>query len=138
MRPWYVPEKLIQEGRRDQAFEWNLVAMTRRRSLIFRFARKTLALSCLAGKRHHHYFLACPLANMTVTRTVVGHPRIRGMQVVATRDILVGEEITVPMANDYFGIRYCESSARHVSVRSHMAGLHHCTLHQTAAHLHQP
>jgi len=102
--------KLIKKGEEIKHLSGTLVAMTKEEELDLDLARKDFSIVMSSRKKTPSLFLGparfanhdCDANGRLVTRGS------EGMQVVATRDIPVGEEITVSYGDDYFGIDNCE------------------------------
>ncbi|KAL1961537.1 hypothetical protein VTN77DRAFT_1624 [Rasamsonia byssochlamydoides] len=102
--------KFIKKGEEIKYLSGTLVAMTREEEQDLDLARKDFSIVMSSRKKTPSLFLGparfanhdCDANGKLVTR---GN---EGMQVVAIRDIHVGEEITVSYGDDYFGIDNCE------------------------------
>ncbi|KAL1988434.1 hypothetical protein VTN96DRAFT_9489 [Rasamsonia emersonii] len=102
--------KFIKKGEEIKYLSGTLVAMTREEEKDLDLARKDFSIVMSSRKKTPSLFLGparfanhdCDANGKLVTRGS------EGMQVVATRDIHVGEEITVSYGDDYFGIDNCE------------------------------
>jgi histone-lysine N-methyltransferase SUV420H len=100
----------IKKGEEIKHLSGTLVAMTREEELDLDLTRKDFSIVMSSRKKTPSLFLGparfanhdCDANGRLVTRGS------EGMQVVATRDIPVGEEITVSYGDDYFGIDNCE------------------------------
>ena len=102
--------KLIKKGEEIKYLSGTLVAMTKEEELDLDLARKDFSIVMSSRKKTPSLFLGparfanhdCDANGRLVTRGS------EGMQVVATRDIIAGDEITVSYGDDYFGIDNCE------------------------------
>ncbi|OJJ50526.1 hypothetical protein ASPZODRAFT_126412 [Penicilliopsis zonata CBS 506.65] len=102
--------KFIRQGQEIKYLSGTLVAMTREEELDLGLTRKDFSIVMSSRKKAPSFFLGparfanhdCHANGRLVTRGS------EGMQVVATRDIYIGEEITVSYGDDYFGVDNCE------------------------------
>ncbi|PKX98677.1 SET domain-containing protein [Aspergillus novofumigatus IBT 16806] len=102
--------KFIRQGQEIKYLSGTLVPMTREEELDLDLKRKDFSIVMSSRKKTPSFFLGparfanhdCNANGKLVTRGS------EGMQVVATRDIYIGEEITVSYGDDYFGIDNCE------------------------------
>ncbi|EAW06349.1 SET domain-containing protein [Aspergillus clavatus NRRL 1] len=98
--------KFIKQGQEIKYLSGTLVPMTREEEQDLDLKRKDFSIVMSSRKRTPSFFLGparfanhdCNANGKLVTRGS------EGMQVVATRDIYIGEEITVSYGDDYFGI----------------------------------
>jgi histone-lysine N-methyltransferase SUV420H len=102
--------KFIKQGQEIKYLSGTLVPMTREEEQELDLKRKDFSIVMSSRKKSPSFFLGparfanhdCNANGRLVTRGS------EGMQVVATRDIYTGEEITVSYGDDYFGIDNCE------------------------------
>lgn len=102
--------KFIKQGQEIKYLSGTLVPMTREEERDLDLKRKDFSIVMSSRKKTPSFFLGparfanhdCNANGKLVTRGS------EGMQVVATRDIYIGEEITVSYGDDYFGIDNCE------------------------------
>lgn len=102
--------KFIKRGEEIKYLSGTLVAMTREEEMDLDLNRKDFSIVMSSRKKTPSLFLGparfanhdCNANGRLVTRGS------EGMQVVATRDIHIGEEITVSYGEDYFGVDNCE------------------------------
>ncbi|RJE25176.1 SET domain protein [Aspergillus sclerotialis] len=102
--------KFIKKGQEIKYLSGTLVAMTREEEKDLDLSRKDFSIVMSSRRRTPSLFLGpARFANHDCNangRLMTRGPE--GMQVMATRDIYVGEEITVSYGADYFGIDNCE------------------------------
>ncbi|KAL5357195.1 histone-lysine N-methyltransferase set9 [Aspergillus floccosus] len=102
--------KFIKQGQEIKYLSGTLVPMTREEEQDLDLKRKDFSIVMSSRRKTPSFFLGparfanhdCNANGRLVTRGS------EGMQVVATRDIYTGEEITVSYGEDYFGIDNCE------------------------------
>lgn len=102
--------KFIKQGQEIKYLSGTLVPMTREEEQELDLKRKDFSIVMSSRRKTPSFFLGparfanhdCNANGRLVTRGS------EGMQVVATRDIYIGEEITVSYGDDYFGIDNCE------------------------------
>ncbi|KAL2872632.1 putative carboxylesterase [Aspergillus lucknowensis] len=102
--------RFIPQGREIKYLSGTLVPMTKEEEQDLDLKRKDFSIVMSSRRKTPSFFLGparfanhdCSANGRLVTRGV------EGMQVVATRDIYIGEEITVSYGEDYFGIDNCE------------------------------
>ncbi|KAJ5815578.1 Histone-lysine N-methyltransferase SET9 [Penicillium riverlandense] len=102
--------KSIKKNEEIRFLAGTLVPMTREEELDLGLTRKDFSIVMSSRRKNPSFFLGparfanhdCDANGRLVTR---GN---EGMSVVATRNIAVGEEITVSYGDDYFGIDNCE------------------------------
>ncbi|KKK17782.1 hypothetical protein P175DRAFT_0463259 [Aspergillus ochraceoroseus IBT 24754] len=102
--------KFIKQGQEIKYLSGTLVPMTREEEQDLDLKRKDFSIVMSSRRRTPSFFLGparfanhdCNANGRLVTRGS------EGMQVVATRDIYIGEEITVSYGEDYFGLDNCE------------------------------
>ncbi|GAB1218393.1 Histone-lysine N-methyltransferase set9 [Aspergillus terreus] len=102
--------KFIKQGQEIKYLSGTLVPMTREEEQDLDLKRKDFSIVMSSRRKTPSFFLGparfanhdCDANGRLVTRGS------EGMQVVATRDIEIGEEITVSYGEDYFGIDNCE------------------------------
>ncbi|KAE8306769.1 histone-lysine N-methyltransferase set9 [Aspergillus transmontanensis] len=102
--------KFIKQGQEIKYLSGTLVPMTREEEQELDLKRKDFSIVMSSRRKTPSFFLGparfanhdCNANGRLVTRGS------EGMQVVATRDIYIGEEITVSYGEDYFGIDNCE------------------------------
>ncbi|KAE8352983.1 histone-lysine N-methyltransferase set9 [Aspergillus coremiiformis] len=102
--------KFIKQGQEIKYLSGTLVPMTREEEQELDLKRKDFSIVMSSRRKTPSFFLGparfanhdCNANGRLVTRGS------EGMQVVATRDIYTGEEITVSYGDDYFGIDNCE------------------------------
>ncbi|KAL2002133.1 hypothetical protein VTN02DRAFT_622 [Thermoascus thermophilus] len=102
--------KFIKRGEEIKYLSGTLVAMTREEEQDLDLNRKDFSIVMSSRKKTPSLFLGparfanhdCDANGQLVVRGS------EGMQIVATRDIHIGEEITVSYGEDYFGIDNCE------------------------------
>ncbi|GAB1199881.1 Histone-lysine N-methyltransferase set9 [Aspergillus pseudonomiae] len=102
--------KFIKQGQEIKYLSGTLVPMTREEEQELDLKRKDFSIVMSSRRKTPSFFLGparfanhdCNANGRLVTRGS------EGMQVVATRDIYIGEEITVSYGGDYFGIDNCE------------------------------
>jgi histone-lysine N-methyltransferase SUV420H len=102
--------RFIKQGQEIKYLSGTLVPMTREEEQDLDLKRKDFSIVMSSRKKTPSFFLGparfanhdCNANGKLVTRGS------EGMQVVATRDIYIGEEITVSYGDDYFGIDNCE------------------------------
>ncbi|KAL4777573.1 histone-lysine N-methyltransferase set9 [Aspergillus nidulans var. acristatus] len=102
--------KFIPQGQEIKYLSGTLVPMTKEEERDLDLKRKDFSIVMSSRRRTPSFFLGparfanhdCSANGRLVTRGS------EGMQVVATRDIYIGEEITVSYGEDYFGIDNCE------------------------------
>ncbi|KAF5865169.1 Histone-lysine N-methyltransferase set9 [Aspergillus alliaceus] len=102
--------KFIKQGEEIKYLSGTLVPMTREEEQELDLKRKDFSIVMSSRRKTPSFFLGparfanhdCNANGRLVTRGS------EGMQVVATRDIYTGEEITVSYGDDYFGIDNCE------------------------------
>ena len=102
--------KFIKKGQEIKYLSGTLVAMTREEEKDLDLSRKDFSIVMSSRRKTPSLFLGpARFANHDCNangRLMTRGPE--GMQVMATRDIYVGEEITVSYGADYFGIDNCE------------------------------
>ena len=102
--------KFIKKGQEVKYLSGTLVAMTREEEKDLDLSRKDFSIVMSSRRKTPSLFLGpARFANHDCNangRLMTRGPE--GMQVMATRDIYVGEEITVSYGADYFGIDNCE------------------------------
>lgn len=102
--------RFIKKGHEIRYLSGTLVAMTREEEKDLDLSRKDFSIVMSSRRKTPSLFLGpARFANHDCSangRLMTRGPE--GMQVVATRDIEVGEEITVSYGEDYFGIENCE------------------------------
>ncbi|KAL6234978.1 histone-lysine N-methyltransferase set9 [Aspergillus navahoensis] len=102
--------KFIPQGQEIKYLSGTLVPMTKEEEQDLDLKRKDFSIVMSSRRKTPSFFLGparfanhdCSANGRLVTRGS------EGMQVVATRDIYIGEEITVSYGEDYFGIDNCE------------------------------
>ncbi|KAL4742291.1 histone-lysine N-methyltransferase set9 [Aspergillus similis] len=102
--------KFIPQGQEIKYLSGTLVPMTKEEERDLDLKRKDFSIVMSSRRKTPSFFLGparfanhdCSANGRLVTRGS------EGMQVVATRDIYIGEEITVSYGEDYFGIDNCE------------------------------
>ncbi|BCS26370.1 histone-lysine N-methyltransferase Set9 [Aspergillus puulaauensis] len=102
--------KFVPQGREIKYLSGTLVPMTKEEEQDLDLKRKDFSIVMSSRRKTPSFFLGparfanhdCNANGRLVTRGA------EGMQVVATRDIHIGEEITVSYGEDYFGIDNCE------------------------------
>lgn len=102
--------RFIKKGQEIKYLSGTLVAMTREEEKDLDLSRKDFSIVMSSRRKTPSLFLGparfanhdCGANGRLMTRGP------EGMQVVATRDIFIGEEITVSYGDDYFGIDNCE------------------------------
>ncbi|KAL5003415.1 histone-lysine N-methyltransferase set9 [Aspergillus recurvatus] len=102
--------KFIPQGQEIKYLSGTLVPMTKEEERDLDLKRKDFSIVMSSRRKTPSFFLGparfanhdCSANGRLVTRGS------EGMQVVATRDIYIGEEITVSYGGDYFGIDNCE------------------------------
>ncbi|KAL5051621.1 hypothetical protein BDW71DRAFT_193896 [Aspergillus fruticulosus] len=102
--------KFIPQGQEIKYLSGTLVPMTKEEEQDLDLKRKDFSIVMSSRRKTPSFFLGparfanhdCSANGRLVTRGS------EGMQVVATRDIYIGEEITVSYGGDYFGIDNCE------------------------------
>jgi histone-lysine N-methyltransferase SUV420H len=102
--------KFIPQGQEIKYLAGTLVPMTKEEEQDLDLKRKDFSIVMSSRRKTPSFFLGparfanhdCNANGRLVTRGS------EGMQVVATRDIYIGEEITVSYGEDYFGIDNCE------------------------------
>ncbi|RAH70447.1 putative carboxylesterase [Aspergillus aculeatinus CBS 121060] len=102
--------KFIKQGEEIKYLSGTLVPMTREEEQDLDLKRKDFSIVMSSRRKTPSFFLGparfanhdCNANGRLVTRGM------EGMQVVAIRDIYIGEEITVSYGEDYFGIDNCE------------------------------
>ncbi|KAF9886569.1 Histone-lysine N-methyltransferase set9 [Aspergillus nanangensis] len=102
--------KFIKQGQEIKYLSGTLVPMTREEEQDLDLKRKDFSIVMSSRRKTPSFFLGparfanhdCNANGRLVTRGS------EGMQVMATRDIYIGEEITVSYGDDYFGIDNCE------------------------------
>ncbi|PLB33935.1 SET domain-containing protein [Aspergillus candidus] len=102
--------RFIKQGQEIKYLSGTLVPMTREEEQELDLKRKDFSIVMSSRRKTPSFFLGparfanhdCNANGRLVTRGS------EGMQVVATRDIYIGEEITVSYGEDYFGIDNCE------------------------------
>ncbi|KAJ9258509.1 hypothetical protein DTO212C5_8696 [Paecilomyces variotii] len=102
--------KFIKKGEEIKYLSGTLVAMTREEEMDLDLNRKDFSIVMSSRKKTPSLFLGparfanhdCNANGRLVTRGS------EGMQVIAARDIHIGEEITVSYGEDYFGEDNCE------------------------------
>ncbi|KAE8383359.1 histone-lysine N-methyltransferase set9 [Aspergillus bertholletiae] len=102
--------KFIKEGQEIKYLSGTLVPMTREEEQELDLKRKDFSIVMSSRRKTPSFFLGparfanhdCNANGRLVTRGS------EGMQVVATRNIYIGEEITVSYGDDYFGVDNCE------------------------------
>ena len=100
----------IRRGHEIKYLSGTLVAMTREEELDLGLTRKDFSIVMSSRKKTPSFFLGpARFANhdcdANARLTIRGN---EGMQIVAARDIEIGEEITVSYGENYFGIGNCE------------------------------
>lgn len=102
--------KFVKKGQEIKYLSGTLVAMTREEEKDLDLNRKDFSIVMSSRRKTPSLFLGpARFANHDCDangRLMTKGPE--GMQVMATRDIDVGEEITVSYGDDYFGIDNCE------------------------------
>lgn len=102
--------KFIKKGEEIKYLSGTLVAMTREEEEDLDLNRKDFSIVMSSRKKTPSFFLG-PARFANHDCDANGRLVVRGsegMQIVATRDIYIGEEITVSYGDDYFGIDNCE------------------------------
>lgn len=102
--------KFVPQGREIKYLSGTLVPMTKEEEQDLDLKRKDFSIVMSSRRKTPSFFLGparfanhdCNANGQLVTRGT------EGMQVVATRDIYPGEEITVSYGEDYFGVDNCE------------------------------
>lgn len=102
--------RFVPQGREIKYLSGTLVPMTTDEEKDLDFKRKDFSIVMSSRRKTPSFFLGparfanhdCNANGRLVTRGS------EGMQVVATRDIYIGEEITVSYGEDYFGADNCE------------------------------
>lgn len=102
--------KFIKKGQEVKYLSGTLVPMTAEEERDLDLTRRDFSIVMSSRRKSPSFFLGparfanhdCDANGRLVTRGT------EGMQVVATRDIQVGEEITVSYGEDYFGVDNCE------------------------------
>ncbi|KAL4958597.1 Alpha/Beta hydrolase protein [Aspergillus filifer] len=102
--------RFVPQGQEIKYLAGTLVPMTKEEEQDLDLKRKDFSIVMSSRRKTPSFFLGparfanhdCNANGRLVTR---GN---EGMQVVATRDIYIGEEITVSYGEDYFGIDNCE------------------------------
>ncbi|KAL2848838.1 Alpha/Beta hydrolase protein [Aspergillus pseudoustus] len=102
--------RFIPQGQEIKYLAGTLVPMTKEEEQDLDLKRKDFSIVMSSRRKTPSFFLGparfanhdCNANGRLVTRGS------EGMQVVATRDIYIGEEITVSYGEDYFGIDNCE------------------------------
>ncbi|KAI9370556.1 histone-lysine N-methyltransferase set9 [Aspergillus egyptiacus] len=102
--------RFIPQGKEIKYLSGTLVPMTKEEEQDLDLKRKDFSIVMSSRRKSPSFFLGparfanhdCNANGRLVTRGS------EGMQVVATRDIYIGEEITVSYGDDYFGIDNCE------------------------------
>ncbi|KAL4864464.1 histone-lysine N-methyltransferase set9 [Aspergillus spectabilis] len=102
--------RFIPQGQEIKYLSGTLVPMTKEEEQDLDLKRKDFSIVMSSRRKTPSFFLGparfanhdCNANGRLVTRGS------EGMQVVATRDIYIGEEITVSYGEDYFGIDNCE------------------------------
>ncbi|KAI9927632.1 hypothetical protein ASPWEDRAFT_119663 [Aspergillus wentii DTO 134E9] len=102
--------KFIKQGQEIKYLSGTLVSMTREEEKDLDLSRNDFSIVMSSRRKSPSFFLGparfanhdCNANGRLVTRGS------EGMQVMATRDIYIGEEITVSYGEDYFGIDNCE------------------------------
>ncbi|PYH45852.1 alpha/beta-hydrolase [Aspergillus saccharolyticus JOP 1030-1] len=102
--------KFIKQGEEIKYLSGTLVPMTREEEQDLDLKRKDFSIVMSSRRKTPSFFLGparfanhdCNANGRLVTRGM------EGMQVVAIRDIYIGEEITVSYGEDYFGLDNCE------------------------------
>ncbi|OOF92406.1 hypothetical protein ASPCADRAFT_152984 [Aspergillus carbonarius ITEM 5010] len=102
--------KFIKQGQEIKYLSGTLVSMTREEEQDLDLKRKDFSIVMSSRRKTPSFFLGparfanhdCNANGRLVTRGM------EGMQVVAIRNIHIGEEITVSYGDDYFGIDNCE------------------------------
>ncbi|PWY70468.1 histone-lysine N-methyltransferase set9 [Aspergillus heteromorphus CBS 117.55] len=102
--------KFIKQGQEIKYLSGTLVPMTREEEQDLDLKRKDFSIVMSSRRKTPSFFLGparfanhdCNANGRLVTRGM------EGMQVVAIRNIHIGEEITVSYGDDYFGIDNCE------------------------------
>lgn len=100
----------ISRGHEIKYLSGTLVPVTREEELDLGLTRKDFSIVMSSRKKTPSFFLgparfANHDCNANARLTIRGS---EGMQIVATKDISIGEEITVTYGEDYFGIDNCE------------------------------
>ncbi|KAL4910252.1 histone-lysine N-methyltransferase set9 [Aspergillus multicolor] len=102
--------RFIPQGQEIKYLSGTLVPMTKEEEQDLDLKRKDFSIVMSSRRKTPSFFLGparfanhdCSANGRLVTRGS------EGMQIVATRDIYIGEEITVSYGDDYFGIDNCE------------------------------
>ncbi|KAL3477367.1 Alpha/Beta hydrolase protein [Aspergillus californicus] len=102
--------RFVPQGQEIKYLSGTLVPMTKEEEQDLDLKRKDFSIVMSSRRKTPSFFLGparfanhdCNANGRLVTRGS------EGMQVVATRDIYIGEEITVSYGEDYFGIDNCE------------------------------
>ncbi|KAL4925007.1 Alpha/Beta hydrolase protein [Aspergillus undulatus] len=102
--------RFVPQGQEIKYLAGTLVPMTKEEEQDLDLKRKDFSIVMSSRRKTPSFFLGparfanhdCNANGRLVTRGS------EGMQVVATRDIYIGEEITVSYGDDYFGIDNCE------------------------------
>lgn len=105
-----VARRNIKKGEEIKYLCGTLVAMTRQEELDLGFNRKDFSIVMSSRRKNPSLFLG-PARFANHDCNANGKLSTRGsdgMQVVAARDIELGEEITVSYGDDYFGVDNCE------------------------------
>lgn len=105
-----VARRNIKKGEEIKYLCGTLVSMTRQEELDLGFSRKDFSIVMSSRRKNPSLFLG-PARFANHDCNANGRLSTRGndgMQVVAARDIDLGEEITVSYGEDYFGIDNCE------------------------------
>ncbi|EEA26004.1 histone lysine methyltransferase Set9 [Talaromyces marneffei ATCC 18224] len=105
-----VARRNIKKGEEIKYLCGTLVSMTRQEELDLGFNRKDFSIVMSSRRKNPSLFLG-PARFANHDCNANGRLSTRGndgMQVIAARDIELGEEITVSYGEDYFGIDNCE------------------------------
>lgn len=105
-----VARRSIKKGEEIKYLCGTLVSMTRQEELDLGFNRKDFSIVMSSRRKNPSLFLG-PARFANHDCNANGRLSTRGndgMQIIAARDIELGEEITVSYGEDYFGIDNCE------------------------------